>query len=317
MQFINMSMSALVQGLCYALVAMGVYISYKILDFPDLTVDGTFPLGGVVSVMLIKAGLNPILAIMAALLCGGFAGFITGFLHVKFKISNLLSGILVMTGLISINLNLGKVDGNIKVLISYLNEDATLFNGKFMSVIFGTANRTLGKIIILIFIVILFKLILDWFLKTKAGFMLRAAGNNEQLVTNMGKSVGFYKILGLAIANAMVALAGAVYSQQMNYYDNTSGIGMVVIGLASVIIGCSIFKNAKVVKGTTSVIIGAIIYSACLSIAVNIGIDSTYLKLVMAVIFTIVLIINKYVEKNNGKSLKDLLKRRQYATKSK
>ena len=290
-------MSALTQGLCYSLVAMGVYISYKILDFPDLSVDGTFPLGGVISVMLIQSEINPVIAIAAALICGGIAGFITGFLHVKFKISNLLAGILVMTALISINLNIGRVDGNIRVLISYSRDNQTLFNGWFIN-IFGTELKNLGKVAVLLIIVLIFKFIIDRFLKTKAGFLLRAAGNNEQLVTTMGKQVGVYKIMGLMIANAMVALAGAVYSQQMNYYDNTSGIGMVVIALASVIIGCSIFKNSKFINGTASVIIGALIYSGCLSVAINIGIDTTYLKLLMAVLFTVVLIINNSLSNN-------------------
>jgi len=278
-------------------VALGVYISYKILDFPDLSVDGTFPLGGVISVILIGNGINPILAIIAALICGGLAGFVTGFLHVKFKISNLLAGILVMTALISINLNLGRVDGNVRVLIGYSKDNMTLFNGWFVN-LFGTEFKALGKVSVLLILVLVFKLLIDKFLKTKAGFLLRATGNNEQLVTSMGKQAGIYKILGLVIANAMVALAGAVYSQQMNYYDNTSGMGMVVIALASVIIGCSMFKKVDFVSGTSSVIIGALIYSGCLSLAVNIGIDTSYLKLLMAVIFTVVLIINNSLSKN-------------------
>jgi len=289
------------QGLCYSLVAMGVYISYKILDFPDLSVDGTFPLGGVVSVILIRSGVNPVVAIGAALLCGGLAGFITGFLHVKFKISNLLAGILVMTALLSINLNLGRVDNFPQVLISYSGRP-TLFNRGFVGM-FGPELAPLGKVIVLLIIVMFFKLLLDWYLNTKSGFLLRAAGNNEQLVTSMGKQVGICKIIGLVIANAMVALAGAVYSQQMNYYDNTSGVGMVVIALASVIIGCSIFRNVKFIKGTTSAIIGALIYSGCLSFAINIGIHTTMLKLLMAVIFAIVLIINNQISNNNKKPL--------------
>jgi putative ABC transport system permease protein len=148
-----------------------------------------------------------------------------------------------------------------------------------------------------------FKILLDLLLKTKVGFMLRATGKNEQMVTSLGKDVGVYKIIGLAVANALVAMGGAVYSQWNNYYDGQSGQGMVVIALASVIIGCSIFKNAKHIKGTTSAIIGAIIYGICLYLATFI-IDSMYLKLIMAALFTIVLAVNTFLLKDKKTSLR-------------
>ena len=143
---------------------------------------------------------------------------------------------------------------------------------------------------------------MDLFFKTKTGFMLKASGDNEQLVVSLGQDVGIYKILGLSLANGLVALAGSVYSQNYNYYDNQSGVGMVVIALASVIIGSAIFRKSRIVKGTTAVIIGALIYSACLSLAVNIGINTIYLKLVMAVIFTVVLILNNFAASGAEKS---------------
>lgn len=292
---LNTLLTIIQQGFCYALVAMGVYISYKILDFPDLTVDGSFPLGSVVCVMLIASGVHFIFALIIAFMCGAVAGAITGLLHVKLKISNLLSGILTMTALISINLNLGKVDGTLKVFISYGNQK-TLFNNAFTNLFKGNLD-TLGNIIIFVILVAVFKILFDLFLKTKTGFMLKAVGNNEQMSTSLGVDNGNYKILGLSLANAMVALAGGVYGQWMNYYDNTSGTGMVVLALASVIIGCAIFKKAVKVKGTTAVIIGAVIYTACLNIVIALGVPSSYLKLIMAILFAIILVLNKTVFK--------------------
>lgn len=280
----NTFLTIIQQGLCYALVAMGVYISYKILDFPDLTVDGSFPLGGVVAVVLINNGTNFIIAILVAMIVGLVIGSITGLLHVKFKITNLLSGILTMTALASVNLALaGK-----QIFVPF--EQHHLFSNSFIN-LFGR-NSEYGVILILLFIVIFFKIILDLFLHTKAGFMLRAVGNNEQMCIAMGENSGKYKIMGLAIANGMVALAGAVYSQWMNFYDNTSGIGMVVIALASVIIGTALFVNVKKIRNTTRVIIGALIYTAALNIVIALGVDSVYLKLVMAILFAIILVLN-------------------------
>lgn len=294
---LNTFLTIMQQGLCYALVAMGVYISYKILDFPDLTVDGSFPLGGVVCITLIQAGCPFYLAIIVAMISGMAAGFVTGILHVKLKISNLLSGILTMTALLSITLAIAKL----RVLIPY--GDAThLFKNDFINLF--NSNIQLKKVVkigILLLVVMAFKYILDWFLKTKAGFMLRAVGNNEQMCTSLGCDAGNYKILGLVIANGMVALGGCIYSQYMTYFDNQSGTGMVVIALASVIIGCAIFKNVKNVKGTTASIIGALIYTAGLNIAIACGIPTTYLKLLMAVLFAIILVLNNTVFSKNKK----------------
>lgn len=298
--FLSTLLTIIQQGFCYALVAMGVYISYKILDFPDLTVDGSFPLGSVVCVMLINNGVHFIPAVILAFLAGALAGAITGILHVKCKISNLLSGILTMTALISVVLNLGNVDGAVKVFISYGNK-TTLFNNGFTALFNGSP---LGNIIIFVIIIAVFKILIDLFLKTKTGFMLKAVGNNEQMCTSLGSDVGNYKILGLSIANAMVALAGGVYGQWMNYYDNTSGVGMVVLALASVIIGCAVFNKAKKAKGTTAAIIGALIYTACLNIVIACGVPSTYLKLIMAILFAIILVLNQTLFKKGFKKEK-------------
>ena len=298
--FVSVLLTIMQQGLCYAIVALGVYISYKILNFPDLTVDSSFPLGGIVCFSLIQAGCPYVIAIIAAFAAGALAGFITGFIHVKFKISGLLSGIITMTALLSINFAIAK--GN--VLIPY-GDKTTLFNNSFTR-LFGDDLTLLAvaNIIIMLVIVILIKVLMDLFFKTKSGYMLRAVGDNEQMSIALGSNSGFYKILGLCLANGLVALAGAIYSQYMTYYDNTSGTGMVVIALASVIIGTAIFKNLKVIKGTTAAIIGALIYTAVLNAVIALGVPTLYLKLVMAGAFLIILILNTYVfskEKKNKK----------------
>ena len=295
MMVLNVFLNIMQQGLCYALVALGVYISYKILNFPDLTVDSSFPLGAVVCFVLIQVGCPYILAIIVAFIAGSVAGFITGFLHVKFKISGLLSGIITMTAFLSVNLAVAKG----RTLIPYGN-NKTLFNNGFID-LFGNQlqMRALGNIIILLIVIVVIKILMDLFFKTKSGFMLRAVGDNEQMSTSLGSNVGVYKILGLCLANGLVAMAGALYSQYMNYFDNTSGTGMVVIALASVIIGTAIFRKARFVKGTTAVIIGAIIYTAALNIIIAIGVPPLYLKLVMAFAFAVILILNKYLFPDN------------------
>lgn len=293
--FYNTIMTILQQGLCYGLVAMGVYISYKILDFPDLTVDGSFPLGAVIAVSLINGGMNFILAIAFSMVAGALIGMVTGILHVKFKISNLLSGILTMTALASVNLALA----NKQIFVPYQNHH--LFDNSFISLFGG--NSEFGVIIILLVITMIFKVLIDLFLKTKTGFMLRAVGSNEKYCTSMGLDSGNYKIIGLAIANGMVALGGAVFSQWMNFYDNTSGVGMVVIALASVIIGSAVFKKVPKIKGTTSAVVGALIYTACLNIIIALGIDSVYLKLIMAILFAIILVLNNTVFSKGKKTV--------------
>ncbi|MFA6867105.1 MAG: ABC transporter permease [Clostridia bacterium] len=288
---INILLTIIQQGLCYALVAMGVYITYKILDFPDLTVDGSFPLGAAVAVRLIVGGMHFIPATIIAMFAGSIAGLTTGILHVKFKISNLLAGILTMTGLLSINLAIaGK-----RTLIPY-RQEPTMFSNHFTD--FFGSNGVVANIVIFVIIVVVIKIILDLFLKTKMGLMLRAVGNNEQMCTSLGRDGGNYKILGLVVANSLVALAGAIYSQYQGYFDNNSGVGMVVLALASVIIGCAMFRKVPVIKGTTAVIIGAIIYTACLNIIIALGVPSFYLKLFMAVLFAIILVLNNTLLKN-------------------
>ena len=268
-------LNALEQGLLFALVAMGVYITYKILDFPDLSVDGTFPLGASISAAMLVHGINPWVTILVATLGGACAGAITGFLHVKLKISNLMSGILVMMGLYSINLRImGK-------------SNIPLFNTNYIF-----KNPAINSIFIILAIVILVKIILDLFLKTKTGFLLVAVGDNEQVVSSLGVNKNIVKVLGLSISNALVALSGALTAQNQGFSDITMGTGIVVMGLAAVIIGTSIFGKLSMIKVTTLSIFGAIIYKLVVAIALWMKLNPNDLKILTAILVAIALASN-------------------------
>ena len=301
--FFNTTVSGIQLGLCYAIVAFGMYIAYSILDFPDLSTDGTFPLGGVIgTILLYRAGVHPIIALMGGFVAGSVFGALTGILHVKFKISKLLSGIIVMTALLSITLALTTLLTQTEYTVSNYSYIAHGINGLF--------NKGVNKtnpylvIVILLALVIVIKILLELFFKSKAGMMLIATGNNETLITSLGKDVGFYKILGLSIANGLVGFAGALYAQMTMNYDNTSGTGKVVLALASVIIGLAIFSKAKFVKPTTAVIVGALIYALALNYFTLVDKNGTYLKLMNAVAFALILIINNLVKKQRIKKKK-------------
>lgn len=277
--------NALEQGLLFALVAMGVYITYKILDFPDLSVDGTFPLGASISAALLINGVNPWISILIATIGGAIAGSITGFLHVKLKISNLMSGILVMMGLYSVNLRImGK-------------SNIPLFNTNY---IFKSTD--VNSIFIILAIVVVVKIILDLFLKTKAGFLLTAVGDNEQVVSSLGVNKNLVKVLGLAISNGLVALAGALTAQHQGFADVTMGTGIVVMGLAAVIIGVSIFGKISFIKATTLSIFGAIIYKLVIAIALWMKLNPNDLKILTAVLVAVALAANNNVFKFKRKN---------------
>ncbi|WP_294129773.1 ABC transporter permease [uncultured Clostridium sp.] len=282
-------LNALEQGLLFALVAMGVYITYKILDFPDLSVDGTFPLGASISAAMLVRGINPWVTILVATLGGACAGAITGFLHVKLKISNLMSGILVMMGLYSINLRImGK-------------SNIPLFNTNHIF-----KNPAINSIFIILAIVILVKVVLDLFLKTKTGFLLVAVGDNEQVVSSLGVNKNIVKVLGLSISNALVALSGALTAQNQGFSDITMGTGIVVMGLAAVIIGTSIFGKLSMIKVTTLSVFGAIIYKLVVAIALWMKLNPNDLKILTAILVAIALASNgNLFKKNKRKKVND------------
>ncbi len=291
-------LSVLEQGMIYAIMGLGVYITYKILDFPDLTVDGSFPLGAAIGAILISEGFHPLLAIFAAFGAGIVVGFLTGIIHVKLKVRDLLSGIIMMTALYTVNL---RIAGRANLPIY---DKTTIFDNSLVNSIFQGPLAQYKTVILIFIITMISKYLLDWYLTTKSGFMLRAVGDNETIVTSQGVDKGKIKIVGLAISNALVTMSGCLFAQHQRFFDASMGTGTVVIGLASVIIGTSLFRKVTLLRVTSSVVIGSIIYRACVAIAIRLGMPSQDLKLITAVLFLIILVISMErkarVKKNAG-----------------
>lgn len=279
--------SVLEQGMIYAIMALGMYITYKILDFPDLTVDGSFPFGAAVTATLIVKGVHPLLTLPICFVLGCVIGIFTGIIHVKLKITDLLSGIIMMTALYSVNLAIAG-----KANLPFYKSD-TIFENELIRNIFPEGLYSFRKVIIIFVILLLIKVLLDTYMATKSGYLLKAVGDNETIVTSLGKDKGMVKILGLAIANGLVALSGAMFAQQQGFFDIQSGTGTVVIGLASVIIGTSLLKKVTFLRVTTSVIVGSLIYKACIALAIRVGFPAGWLKAITAILFLTVLIIGR------------------------
>mgnify|MGYP005893343879 FL=1 len=276
------------EGLIYAIMALGVYITYKILDFPDLSVDGTFPLGAALTAGLIVKGFPPAAALPLSFLAGVLAGCTTGIIHVKCRVRDLFSGIIVMTALYSVNLRIAGMKAN----LPFLSKD-TIFDNPWTREILPDALRPYIVVLILFVIVLVCKLLLYWYLGTRSGYLLRAAGDNDTLVTSLAMDKGKVKIIGLAIANGFSALAGGVLAQKQAFFDISIGTGTMVFGLASVILGTQLFKRFGMIKSTTAVIAGAILYKACVALVISLRIiKATDLKLITAAILLIILIIS-------------------------
>lgn len=283
---ITFLIGVLEEGFIYAIMALGVYITYKILDFPDLSVDGTFPLGGAVTVVLITLGVNPMVSLIVSFLVGALAGIIAGLIHVKLKVRDLFAGIIMMTALYSVNL---RIAGRANVPIF---SKETIFENAFLENFIPKAVQPFIVVIISFIILFIMKVLLDLYLKTKSGYLLRAVGDNETLVTSLAKDKGTVKIIGLSIANAFVALAGSIYCQKNGFFDISFGTGTMTIGLASVIIGTNIFKRVTLLKTTTAVVIGSVIYKLCVAIAIRLGMAPSDLKLITAVLFLGILVLS-------------------------
>ena len=294
--FFSQAEMVLREGFIYSLMAMGVFITYKILDFPDLSVDGTFPLGACVTAALITAGVNPWLACLLAFLAGALAGCVTGLLHVRMGITDLLSGILVMTAMWSVNLI---ITGQSAILQFF--QKPTIFSSGPVGLLPESLYRH-RHVLVALLLAAAVKLLLDWFLKTKRGLLLRAAGDNSQYAVNLGKDPGAVKILGLAIGNGCAALSGSVLAQVGENADVNSGKGMVVLSLAAVIIGASVFGRLGFLKTTTMAILGAVLYKACLQVALQLGLPNHYLKLLMAVLLTAALLSQRLGKSKGGKT---------------
>ena len=275
---------ALEIGLIFGLVALGVLISFRILNFPDLTVDGSFPLGGATAAILIHNGIDPFLATLCATFAAGLAGMITGWLNVSLKIMDLLASILMMIALYSINLRVMDAP-NIPLI-----NDPTVFTVLQPEGIEDYIARPL----ILLALVIAVKLLLDWFFATQIGLAMRATGSNPRMARSQGIATGSMILLGMAISNALCGLAGALFAQSQGGADISMGIGTIVIGLAAVIVGESILPSRRLVVATLAVILGAVVYRFFIALALNadfIGLKAQDLNLVTAVLVTVALVI--------------------------
>ena len=273
------------QGLIYGILALGVYITYKILDFPDLTTDGSFPLGAAVTAALISKGVNPWLTLPAAFAAGALAGICTGLIHVKGKVRDLLSGIIMMTALWTINL---RIAGTSNVP---LFSKETIFKNDFMESAVPESVQPYTTLIVISILTVITKLILDFYMNSKSGFLLRAVGDNDKLVTALAKDEGNMKILGLAIANGLISLSGCIFCQEERVFEISMGTGAVVIGLASVIIGTSLFRGFTFIKATFAVILGSVLYKACTAVAMR-SFEPQDMKFITAALFLIVLLIS-------------------------
>ncbi|OFI07639.1 branched-chain amino acid transport system / permease component [Clostridium acetireducens DSM 10703] len=271
-----------VQSLILSIMVLGVYISYKILDFPDLSADGSFTLGAAIIVIMLKKGVSPITASLVALLAGAMAGLITGVLHVRLKISNLLSGILVMGILYSLNLRI---------------------MGKANIPIFSKVNifYDFNPLIITFVFVAVIKIIMDLFLKTGLGYILKGVGDNSQMIKSLGIEVGGIKILGLMISNALISLSGSIMAQYQGFADVSMGIGTLVLGIASIIIGTSIIKKKMFIKETTLVILGTLIYQITIYFAMNVGLTPVDLKMITSLVIIAFLAVGGVKNRKHGR----------------
>lgn len=269
-------------GLLYALMALGVYITFRILEFPDLTVDGSFTTGGAIAAVMITGGWSPWLASAAAFGGGLVAGLMTGLLHTKGKINGLLSGILMMIALYSINM---RILGKPNVSLARSRVDS----------VFTTLESTLAFLPLMVWLVLfaLFcKLLLDLFFKTDMGLALRATGDNLRMIKSFGANTDRMKMIGISLSNGFVALSGALISQYQGFADINMGVGMIVIGLASVIIGEAIFGAKTVIRATLAVVLGAIVYRIVYALALRVEfLDASDMKLITAVIVIFALVV--------------------------
>lgn len=288
----NILVSTIGQGLIWSLLAIGLFITFRILDFPDMTVEGSFPLGACIAVINMHNGQPVFISMFLAFLGGSLAGLVTAILYTKLKVPVLLSGILVMTALYSINLRiLGKA--NLSLL-----DKKTIFSN-FVNLPTGFNIIVIGLIFILI-IVCLFAL----FLNTEMGQALIATGDNEIMAESLGISIDNMKILGLMVSNGLVALTGSLVAQQSGYADITMGIGVIVIGLAAIIIGEVAFGDLSLTNRIIAIVIGSIFYRIILLIVLQLGFNPNDLKLISAIILAICLSLPEV-----RKSAKHLLKR--------
>ena len=291
-RLINILIDVGEQGFMYGVLVLGILISYKILNIPDLTVDGSFPLGAAVTAVLLTRGVNPWLALLAALAAGMLGGLATGFLNVKLKISYLLSGIVVMTMLYSINL---VIVGRSNLALFGID---TIFNSGLATLLPATIGGYRLRTLLLSFILVLaVKLFIDFYLRTRSGLLLRSVGSNQQVVISVARDPGMVRILGFVLGNGLVALSGGILAQQQGFFELSMGTGQMVNGIASVIIGLILFRKLPFVRMTTQVIIGSVVYKGLITLAINLGLGANYLKLAQGLLFLAVLLSSNLFDK--------------------
>ena len=281
---------ALELGLIYAVMAVGVYLTFRVLDFPDLTVDGSFTTGAATAGVLITNGVNPFLASAAGFVTGFIAGCITGLLHTKGRIDGLLAGILTMIGLWSINL---RIMGGANLPL--LRQD-TVFTPLRDAKIMGTW----GGVALLVAVVIALAFIVYWFLTTDLGLAIRATGDNDPMITSFGVNTDNTKILALALSNGLVGTAGALVAQYQGFADISMGIGLIVVGLASVIVGQAVIGQSRLLQAILAVVVGAVLYRLIIFAALQVGLNPNDMKLVSAVLVVLALLLPKFQAMGKG-----------------
>lgn len=271
-------------GLIYAVMALGVYLTFRILDFPDLTVDGSFTTGAATAAILITGGVNPLVATLAALGAGTIAGVITGLLHTKGGINPLLAGILTQIGLYSINLRIMGT-ANVPLL-----RERTVLTPLREAGILGTWS----SVAIFAVLALLVKVAIDWFLHTDLGLAVQATGDNEEMIRSFGVSTDVTKITGLAISNGLVGMCGAIVAQHQGYADISMGIGLIIAGLASVILGQAVFGSRLIVISTLAVALGSVLYRVAIQLALTVGLNPNDMKLVSATLVVLALVLPRW-----------------------
>lgn len=277
-------LSSIEVGLIFSILAMGYMLTYKYLKYYDLSLEGTYPLGAFLAAVLIQQGLNPYLGILGAIICGGLAGLLTYFFYKKIKVDPLLSGILTLTMLYSINLKIGGASN-----IPLAGKANIFFN--------------LPKWAFLLVIAILVKIAIDYYLKSEVGYLLKITGNNRKLVKQLGKNPDTYIMLGLVLSNALIALSGGLMANYQGFADIQMGTAMIVTGLASIIIGDTIMKSSDKLKDTSRAILGALIYRLISGLAIYLGLNPNDLKLVTALIVIGFIVYNNYLGSRNYKRM--------------
>nr|WP_263326159.1 ABC transporter permease [Neobacillus sp. Marseille-Q6967] len=303
-------------GIIYAIMALGVYLSFRILDFPDLTVDGSFVTGAAISAVLIASGVNPFVATFVALFAGFAAGCLTGMLHTFGKINNLLSGILMMIALYSINLRImGRSNVPLLNTETAFTKISSFFEGTGIDSFFNSLLTTVGLgdslpntwgiLIFMIIVTFAIKFLTDLFLQTEIGLAVRATGDNKRMISSLSENTNLLTVLGLGLSNALVAFSGALIAQQGGFADVGMGIGMIVIGLASVIIGEALFGTKSIARATLAVIGGAIIYRIVVTLALRVDfLDPGDMKLITALIVIFALTMPKMIDHSKEKKRK-------------